>query len=437
MRISSSTRDNKLVQPLGSYRVSKPDQAAGQISKDFRDAQKAFQSERNCVNAARESKFDVAIAAARKGMAEYPKSTLARICLANVYYQQKASPDSIIKLASEVIAIDPRSKPALSLAYESYKAANQTEKAEETLLQLVSADPSDQKLLEQVASELAGSGKAAKAVPVVNQLVRDNPGDPGFLQLQMRVKLAAKDYKGGIASGEELMKADTASATADLFSRLTAAALIDSQPQKAAQIAAMGVQKFPTNGDLLGSYADALTKAGQSQQAMEILTRAVQANPKTPGAYSALARLQADAGQDDAAFASLQQAVTNGDSASQVALYALSIGQVSYRAANVAKTREAYEKAIRYLEFSDKTSGSDEAKFLLGVTALSFGQSQLQEAQKSKSCPVAKEAQANFATAQINLPRGGKFNPSATQQALAGLTQLSPYADQLVKALCK
>jgi tetratricopeptide (TPR) repeat protein len=430
------TRDNSLVQPLGSYRVDKPDKAAGQISKDFRDAQKAFASERACYVAAREQKFDVALAAARKGIAEYPKSTLARLCMANVMYQQKAAPAEILKVAEEVIAIDPRSKPALQLAYDAYKTAGQADKADETLLALVSADPTNQRLLEQVANEWAASGKAAKAVPVVEQLVKDNPGDPSFLQLQMRVKLAAKDYKGGIAAGEELLKADTAAATADLFTRLATAAVLDSQPQKAAQIAAQGVQKFPANGDLLGTYADALTRSGQSQQAMEVMTKALAANPKLPGAYAALARMQADAGQDDAAFTSLQQAVTNGDSASTVARYALAIGQSAYKAANAAKTAPAYEKAIKYLEFSDKTATSNEAKFLLGVTSLSYGQMLLQEAQKSKSCAPAKQAQAAFLTAQTNLPAGGKFNPQATQQALSGLTQLAPYGDLLVKALC-
>jgi hypothetical protein len=83
------TRDNSLVQPLGSHRVDKADKASGAISKEFRDAQKAFQHERTCVNSAREQKFDAAIAAARRGIAEYPKSTLARICLANVMQSRR------------------------------------------------------------------------------------------------------------------------------------------------------------------------------------------------------------------------------------------------------------------------------------------------------------------------------------------------------------
>lgn len=440
------TRDNSLVQPLGTFRVDKADKASGAISKEFRDAQKAFQHERACVNSAREQKYDQAAAAARRGIAEYPKSTLARICLANVMREQKAPADSVLKLAQEILAIDPRSRPALTIAYDAYKTAGQNEQATETLLQLVAADPSNSRLLEQVVNELAASGKAGQAVPLVNQLVTENPGDPNFLGLQMRVKLAAKDYKGGIAAGEELMRADTSAATPELFTRLSTAAVLDSQPQLAAQLAARGVEKFPTNADLLVGYADVLRTAGQSQQAIDVLGRALAANPKTPGAYATQARLYADLNQHDQALNALQQAVANGDSASTVATYALAIGQQQYRAANASKKREDFERAIRYLEFANKTNVTPEGQFLLGAASFSTANMWLQEAQrlskgsaseKTQACSASKSAQTAFVTAQTNLPAGGKFNPQATQQLLQSVGQYAPYADQFAKALCK
>ena len=440
------TRDNKLVQPLPAVRVDKADKAASAISSAFRDAHKQFDDERQCTNLARESKFAEAAAAARKGIAEYANSTLARLCLANAMKEMKAPAESILAVTNQVLAIDPRSQPALALAYETFKATNQAEQATDALLRLVGADPTNTRNLEAVINELAGSGQAAKAVPFVQQLVRDNPGDPAYVGLQMRVLLAAKDYKGGITAGEELMKLDTAAANADLFTRLAVAAVLDSQPQRAAEIAARGVAKFPNNADLYVTYADILRQAGQPQQALEALNKVVAINPKAPGVYTTRARLLVDMNQSDSALTSLQQAVTAGDSAANVARYALSIGQTLYRAANTSKARADYERAIRFLEFSDKTTESDEAKFLLGVTALSLGQSLLTEAQtlargsaaeKQRACENARSAQTALTTAQTNLPRGGRFNPQATQQALAALGQLAPYADQMSKAICR
>jgi hypothetical protein len=69
------------------------------------------------------------------------------------------------------------------------------------------------------------------------------------------------------------------------------------------------------------------------------------------------------------------------------------------------------------------------------VTQLSVGQQQLKAAQATKSCTAVAAARAAFTDAQINLPKGGQFNPDAAKQALAALQQLSPYADQMGKAL--
>jgi hypothetical protein len=110
---------------------------------------------------------------------------------------------------------------------------------------------------------------------------------------------------------------------------------------------------------------------------------------------------------------------------------------VAQRAANTSKARADFEKAIRYLQYSDSLSASDEAKFLLGATSLTYGRELATEASKTKSCELSRQAQTAFADAQINLPRGGKFNPQVTGQYMGFLQQLLPVGEQLVKANCK
>jgi tetratricopeptide (TPR) repeat protein len=272
-------------------------------------------------------------------------------------------------------------------------------------------------------------------VPFVNQLVADNPGDPSFLLLQMRVKLAARDFKGGIAAGQELIRTDTASATADLFSRLSTAAQLDSQPQVAAQLLAQGVAKFPQNGSLLVDYADALRGAGQTQQAVDLLNRAATQNPRPQGVYVAQARLFSETNRLDDALRALQQAVQAGDSAALVSRYAVQVGQSAYRQANTTKAPADFQRAISILEFANRTQTSPEGQFLLGATALGYGQTQLQAAQSTRSCTAVNAARTAFNTAQANLPAGGKFNPQATTQLLSALGQLSPIPDQFARAL--
>ena len=447
------TRDNSLVQPLGSHRVDKADKAAAAISREFQAAQKAFQSERNCVNNARDKKYSEAIAAARKGVQEYGRSTLARICLANVYVDLRdaggsdstkirAYNDSAAAVAREILTVDPLSRRALAIQYDALKAAGQTAEATDVLLRLVAADPSNTRLLEQVINEFAANGQAARAVPFVNQLVTDNPGDPNFLSLQMRVKLAAKDYKGGIAAGEELVRADTAAATAELFSRLAAAAVIDSQPQKAAQLAAQGVAKFPANADLVGTYAEALAASGQSEQAVQVIQRALQANPNAGALYTAQARFLNTSNQHEQALASLKQGFAKGDSSA--ARFALGFGQTAQRTASGSKKPEDFQTALAYLQFANESASSPEGQLLLGATSLSYGQTLLGQAQtqakarqNAAACQSSRQAKSQFETAQTSLPQAGRANPQAAQQLLAALNQLAPYADQIAKAVCK
>jgi tetratricopeptide (TPR) repeat protein len=366
--------------------------------------------------------------------------------MANVYVQQRdqqgqdstrvrAFNDSALAVAREVLAIDPASRPALTIQYAGLQAAGRRDEATNVLLRLVAADPTNARLLEQVVNELAANGQAARAVPFVNQLVNDNPGDPSYLLLQTRVKLAAKDYKGGIAAGRALIAADTASATAALFTRLATAAQIDSQPQVAAQLLAQGVAKFPQNGSLLVDYADALRASGQTQQAVDLLQRASAQNPRPSGVFVAQARLYSETNRIDEALRALQQAVAAGDSSTLVARYAVQIGQTAYRAANVSKSPGDFQRAIQILEFANKTQATPEGQFLLGATALGYGQQQLQAAQSTKSCAAVNNARTAFTSAQLNIGPAGKSNPQLAGQLLAALGQLSPIPEQFAKAL--
>jgi predicted Zn-dependent protease len=437
------TRDAALVQPLGTFRVSKPDQATGAISKEFQNAQKAFVAERNCVNRAREGKYAEAIAEAKKGIAAYPNTTLARICLANAMQEQKASPDSILAVTSEILRIDPKSKPALTVAYTALKAAKRPNDATDVLLKLVGADPSNTRLLEQVIEEFAINGQAAKAIPFVDQLVRDNPGEPNHLQLQMKIHLTAKDYKGGIAAGEELTKADTAAATPELFLRLIGAAQLAEMNDKALDLIRQAVGKYPNNVELLRTQVGMLVKAGKNAEALEAVRRALAANPKAPGLNTTLGTIFVSMNQPDSAVAAAQAALAAGDSASSVAPVLVAAGQAFLKA---SKTADDYRKPISVLELANKTSETPAGHLLLGQAQFSLGYAFYQDVQKlarsqskgdrAAACEAAKGAQMAFGVAQIEIPAGGRASPQAAQQLLSNLGQLSPATDQAAKVLC-
>jgi len=441
-------RDNALRQPLPPAEGNNPGRIAEQISRDVREARRQLAAEQECVNLARQGKYQEAIAAAAKGTAAYPRATLTRACAASAMVAMKAPREQVLALANEILAIDPRNRPALTIAAQAYadaarEATDSTQKAQlqdkalETYTALLSTDPTNTRIVDNVVREIAASGRPQVALPIIKQAVDANPGDPQLLRLQWRIQLAARDNKGAITTGEQMVQLDTALADTLFFVGQSAAYAADSQPQKAAEVLARGIAKYPNDPNLQLVYAQQLRQAGQTQQSLDALNKVLAVNPKIERGYVLKAQTLADLNQPDSALAALRMAAANGDSLAGP--LALSFGNQQYKAAVASKAPEDYEAALRTLTFADSIATAPETKaqaqFLSGVTALSLGQIQLTAAAEGKSCEQLKAAQENLVNAQINLPKGGAFAPEPTKQALAGLQQLTPYADQLAKKL--
>ena len=151
-----------------------------------------------------------------------------------------------------------------------------------------------------------------------------------------------------------------------------------------------------------------------------------------------IARAQAAAGAPpDTVLASLRSALAAGDSASLVATYATGVGQAEQKKAAAAKDIEGFRRALSLLQFSDSVNKTPAAAFLLGATHLQKGQALLEQARNTKSCDMAKEATQDFTEAQIYIPRGAAEFRDQAGQLMSALQQLSPYGDQMVKALCR
>lgn len=156
-------RDQNLRQPLGRYENAKLDGAAAGVSREFKNAVKALEYEKNCRLKAREGKPAEALKAAADGIAAYPKSVWLRVCQLGIAVEQKKPAGDIIKIAEEIRAVDPQSQIALKELVKQYDLAKNTDKKIEVLMELYRADSSNATLARQVVNELVNSGKAELA----------------------------------------------------------------------------------------------------------------------------------------------------------------------------------------------------------------------------------------------------------------------------------
>lgn len=443
-------RDNTLSQALPAATGKKVGDAMDNVAKSVKEAMKQLDAERECVSKARSGDIPGALAASRKGVAAYPQATLARLCGANVFYSQfqkatshadsVALADSVLALTRVITQQDPNSVAALRFNTELYKVIGDSTQARATLLALIRADPNNDKLITQVVNELAGSGHAAEAIPLVKELLERAPGDPQLLRTSFLVYLAASDWQSAVAAGPELIRADTAAADSTYFTRVAAAYVNLNQPDKAITELQAGVKKYPNNAELLLSLASALRKNNRANEAVDVLKRAIAANPNNPQALLLLADSYAQANQPDSVASLLQRAASlPGADKHTLAQYALGQGNTMYRAANASKDRAAFQAAIKMLQLSDGIEPSVDAKFIAGVSAFSVAQSSYNEANTAKSCPLATVAHDALGVAQTGIQAGStddKYKSAATQY-MPVIAQFLPASAAQVKKFCK
>ena len=96
-----------------------------------------------------------------------------------------------------------------------------------------------------------------------------------------------------------------------------------------------------------------------------------------------------------------------------------------------------FQRGIKFLQLSDQLQSSAVAKFLLGASAFSLGQSAVNDANEKRSCDLARMARDAFNLASLNLPAGGQKYPNEAAQLMTAIPQFTPAVDNEVKRFCK
>ena len=439
-------RDVSLSQPLVSnLDFTNFGDAAKQIVSEYDRARKQIPDNQACENGIRANSNAVAIAAARKGIVAYPKSTLLRLCLASAYANMKTTADStgpwkdsVIAITREIMNLDKTSRIAYQLQYDAYKQKSDTSNALQALVGLMNADPTNSTLREQVISELVTSGKADIAVPTARQLIADNPGDPQYARTYWLVLRAAKLYKESVPAGVAYVMIDTAAANSNYFFRQIADLSADSAYAKAAEFAALGAAKFPASVSFLMQKAQNERRIGQLPAAKATLERALQLDPKVNGANYLLAQIAGEVGNtDDAIKFAKADVAADPANKERAANLLLSLGKKQYDVGNASKKAEDFKKALPLLQASDEIAQTANAKFLIGVSAYQAMAGSADMLKSSKSCEEFKAANDLLILVNINMPAGGSVDANTAKLILGGAAQFGPFIDGSIKKFCK
>ncbi|CAN5717857.1 hypothetical protein BH23GEM1_BH23GEM1_10320 [soil metagenome] len=435
-------RDNTVAQALPAAEAPRLDQAAQAISRAYLSARRQIEHEERCYNALRGGNVEEAIRQANTGLRQHPEANMVRVCLANAYVTRDSPQGgeqvisaTTLQLVEEVLATDARNIQALRLAALGYKAAGNEDRYVETLTALLAAAPTDLTLQQQVVNELAASGRAALAVPIIKEALARSSGDPSMLRTAWLVLLAARDFEAAVPVGRDLIVADTAQATANFYARLAGALSGLNRDAEAVTVLNTATAKFPNDVSLWVAFAEAHRKSGNMEEAKRAAQRALVADPNAAEPYVILATIYGDA-NPDSVYAVLSRA-PSGDNAPLIAQLALQHGNNAYRAGNSSRSRADFQRAMRFLELSNRLSQSNAAQFLLGASAFSVGQMATTEASQTRSCELARLAQQSFTTARANIPAGREEFPAPTSQLLEAIPQFDAPVAQMVQQFCR
>ena len=98
----SLSAGDDMVQPLPAVEAAKISDVAKLVAQEFQAARKQVEFVQRCVSLTRARNYAGALAEARKAIDAYPQSVLGRVCIANVYDQQKLGPDSMLRISDEI-----------------------------------------------------------------------------------------------------------------------------------------------------------------------------------------------------------------------------------------------------------------------------------------------------------------------------------------------
>ena len=432
-------------QPLGTATGTKPAEVAAKTSAEIEKARKQIKGATDCLQSNRQRQYDEAKAHAAKAIKEFPQSVFARICLLEMALSQRAADDTLIKFSEEILAIAPENDRALEVVVDAYGRKVATDKAAYedkyigALRKLLAADPTNTGLQASVVRALAAAGKLDLAKPIIDEAVKQSPGDPELIKLQWNVYRNLNDFKGAIPIGEEMVKHDTSAADTAFYQQLVAAYLSDSQPGKAQEAAARGAAKFPNNPTMWITVAQLARRNGQIPQAIDAINKVLAINPKFPGVYLQKAAIFSEQNNLDSLRETLRAAVAAGEDKATAAGMILPKANNMFQAyqKDSAKTVEGGEQILGLFAFADSLNPTPTSGFLQAATMVVMGTPLLTRAAANKSCEDSRRMNDMLISAQSLVQKHGREFGQAAGSVMQGAIQMQGYADQYVKAFCK
>ncbi len=430
-----------------------PEAFGKRLADALEPAAKSMEDAKACVDQ-RTTKPDKAIEAANKAIKQVPNHGLAHLCLAQIAQAKKAPREEIVKHLQASAKGDPQSLPVWTALATQYQQANDTANTLVAFKQMLRVAPTNQKLREELFKYFLQSGHPETALEVADEGLKIDPYNADLYDLKSNACLFLSNFKCAVDALETMYATDSTKADTLFFTKISAAAA-EGEPADTARLlkwASTGVKKYPDNPTLLGYLNRAYAMTGQTDSVVATTNRIIAKD--TTAIVPALAAAQAlisppaagagatvdttKRGRPKEAVPFLEYAMKYGDAQAKENAAAL----LYQGAAPLLQQPQDLAGAAELLRLSAKNANPSgkvypAANYLLGLATL-FQVPQIDpQAEKGKSCDLARQEETLLAEADSALNAGRTVNPEAADKNLGIIKQYKPRVASMIKAYCK
>jgi tetratricopeptide (TPR) repeat protein len=407
------------------------------LADALKPAAEAIEDARACYNQLATAP-DKAAASARKALAKLPTSGLAHLCLAELAVAQTLPADSVLAHAVAAAAGDPLSLKAYTLQAVEHEKRGDSAQVVQAFRQMLLVAPTNEELRKRAFQLFLQYGQAETARSVAEEGLALDPANPDLYDLKSNACIFLGDYACAVDALEQVIINDPSKADTLFYVKITATAAAKPDTARLLRWAQEGVQKYPDNGSLLNQLVTAHTLAGQWDSVVAVGGRLMQRD--TAAAVTALTAAKGLVEQGRAADAMpfVDYAARNGgDEGRQNGAAILTQGGLALlqkQPMDAPGAATALRKAVELAPAGSPVATT--ANYLLGIAAFQSVPPLDSQAERGKSCDLARQMETLLQEASRAFVAGRESNPTQTDQYMGYVRQYEPRVASMVKAYC-
>ena len=413
--------------------------AMGEATAELlREGIRAYEDAKDCVDQMVE-KPDKAAASAEKAVRRVPNHGLANFCLAQIAIAKQEGPSTIIPLLNKAVEGDPQSLPAWTDLATQYEALGDSAKVIEAFQQMLLIAPTNQQLRETAIRLFNQYGQPDAAVDIAKNGLELDPTNADLWDLLSNAYAVSGNFGGAIDALEQVYQNDSTKADSLYFLKVMVFA--DEQPDTARLLkwARIGVDKYPTNVNLLGFLAKGYGLVGELDSALAVTSRLLEIDSTNVSTALTVMKTFADARRAPEAMPLIDFVLAKGDDqAKQGAAVILTNGALPLlREPQDLEGAAAITRKAIALTGTSNAQLATTANYLLGIATFQQVPKLDPQAEQQKSCEIAQQMDALMKESEVALSLGRATNPQQTGVYEGYLRQYKPRVASMITAYCR